>query len=107
MRYGTSSLLSYLNDLGWIDLRGSSFGNRRATVTVAGYSRIEEQITNVDPSQAFVAMWFGDSMNDVSRAEAAVEAVSATRVRTIGAQAAQLTGIEPVMRETTHLCRLV
>ena len=57
--------LSYLNDLGWIDLRGSSFGNRRVTVTVAGYNRVEEQRTNLDSSQAFVAMWFDDSMNDL------------------------------------------
>ena len=59
-----SYFLSYLNDLGWIDLRGSSFGSRRVTVTVAGYSRIEEQTTNVDSSQAFVAMWFHESTVD-------------------------------------------
>jgi len=37
----------------------------RGNLTVDGYKRIEEQIANIDSSQAFVAMWFDDSMNDV------------------------------------------
>lgn len=32
------------------------------TVTVAGYNRIADQQTNIDSSQAFIAMWFDDSM---------------------------------------------
>ena len=32
---------------------------------MAGYSRIEEQATNTDSSQAFVAMWFGKGMDEV------------------------------------------
>ena len=36
-----------------------------ATVSVDGYSRIADQVTNLDSSQAFVAMWFDDSMKDV------------------------------------------
>ena len=34
------------------------------TVTVDGYGRIAEQVANIDSSQAFVAMWFDDSMNE-------------------------------------------
>ena len=34
-------------------------------VTVAGYKRIEELETNVDSSQAFVAMWFDSQMEEV------------------------------------------
>ena len=33
-------------------------------VTVEGYSRIEETQVNADLSQAFVAMWFDDSMDE-------------------------------------------
>ena len=33
-----------------------------AKVTVEGHTRIAEQATNVDSSQAFVAMWFHNSM---------------------------------------------
>ena len=32
------------------------------TVTVRGYNRIADQQTNIDSSQAFIAMWFDDSM---------------------------------------------
>ena len=35
------------------------------TVTVDGYSRIADQATNVDTSQAFVAMWFDESMGEI------------------------------------------
>ena len=57
--------LYYLRDLGWIELGGTAFGSFRVTVTVTGYSRIEEQRTNLDSSQAFVAMWFDGSMDEV------------------------------------------
>ena len=38
-------------------------GSFTGTVTVEGYSQIAEQETNVDSSQAFIAMWFDDSMD--------------------------------------------
>ena len=56
--------LSYLKDLGLIGLGGSAFGSYIVTVTVDGYRQIEDQATNVDSSQAFVAMWFDESTND-------------------------------------------
>ena len=34
-------------------------------VTVEGYRRIAEQKVNLSSDQAFVAMWFDDSMNEV------------------------------------------
>ena len=34
-------------------------------VTVDGHSRIADQVTNVDSSQAFVAMWFDESLDSV------------------------------------------
>lgn len=54
----------YIDKKGWImhpHFIGSSFS---ATVTVEGYSRIAEQAVNAKSAQAFVAMWFDDSMAD-------------------------------------------
>ena len=47
-------------------LKGIMFagGGFEGTVTVNGYSRIAELEINVDSSQAFVAMWFDDSMSE-------------------------------------------
>ena len=47
--------ISYLEENGWIELRGSG-----AIVKVEGFSRVADQATNADSSQAFVAMWFDD-----------------------------------------------
>ena len=53
--------LKYLSQMGWLE--GQSSGNvYRGQVTVNGHNRIAEQKTIVDSSQAFVAMWFDDSM---------------------------------------------
>ncbi len=57
--------LSYLEERRWV--RGKRTGDRvswwlEAMLTVAGHARIEEQKVNLDSSQAFVAMWFDDSM---------------------------------------------
>ena len=54
--------LHYLEENGWIDGTRFSAGNVHGTVTVYGYNRIADQETNIDSSQAFVAMWFDDSM---------------------------------------------
>ena len=59
-------LLDYLRDRGW--LKGGLTlveydGQFEGMVTVAGHSRIAEQITNINASQAFVAMWFDKRMD--------------------------------------------
>ena len=56
--------LSYLEEMGWIRGRMLNRGFY-GTITVAGYSQVEEQRTNLDSSQGFVAMWFHESMNEV------------------------------------------
>ena len=55
----------YLKDMGLI--QGTNFQGLKFqdTVTVDGYARIADQATNVDSTQAFVAMWFDESMNTV------------------------------------------
>ena len=53
--------LSYLEDQGWVKVRQYA-GDCDVAITVAGYRRIEEQTSGIDSSQAFVAMWFHDSM---------------------------------------------
>lgn len=57
-------LLDYLRDAGWITLVGSATGWYIARITVLGHNRIAEQRASVDSSQAFIAMWFDDSMDD-------------------------------------------
>lgn len=57
--------LNYLQQNGWLQLNQFTDMDYLATVTVAGYSRIAEQETNLDSSQAFVAMWFGESMDEI------------------------------------------
>lgn len=71
-------LLDYLEEMGWIQ---GTFLNRRGIrwfrgkLTVAGYERIAELRTNPDSSQAFVAMWFDESMDQAfeSGIEPAIE----------------------------------
>ena len=68
-----SYFLEYLMKKNWlfsgdnVAIRG--FGGRNLPVvfevSVEGYSNIAEQAYNADSSQAFVAMWFDDSMNEV------------------------------------------
>ena len=63
--------LNYLEEEGWIQgKRLSSRGSRwfRGKLTVAGYERIAEQRAKLDSSQAFVAMWFNESMNQAFEA---------------------------------------
>ena len=54
-------LVGYLTDTGWLEQPG---GVQIVRVTVDGYRRIEEQKTAADPEQAFVAMWFDDTVLD-------------------------------------------
>ena len=58
-------LLVYLKDMDWVRGPGmTDQGIPFASITVEGYNRIGEQISNAGSFQVFVAMWFDDSMND-------------------------------------------
>ena len=56
-------LLNYLEEKEWIQYERSGDGWLRGQLTIAGYKRIAELRGNLDSSQAFVAMWFDESMN--------------------------------------------
>ena len=58
------SLDEYLEQNGWIGTvgRGSN-----VKVLVDGYSRVADLRTNLDSSQAFIAMWINDETNEVYR----------------------------------------
>ena len=58
-------LLKYLEGKGWVTVGTFEANFFTGYVTVEGHSRIEEVKVNADSSQAFVAMWFDESMNDV------------------------------------------
>jgi len=53
--------LIYLNSVGWVERMGQ---DNIVRVTLDGYRQIAEQKANADSSQAFVAMWFDDSVLD-------------------------------------------
>ena len=59
-------LVDYLEENGWVheSFKGSDviLRSRAYRVTVSGHVRIAEESTNADASQAFVAMWFDDSV---------------------------------------------
>lgn len=55
----THYLLKYLENVRWIETYSNVY-----RVTVDGYRKLAEIRTNLDSGQAFVAMWFGDEMND-------------------------------------------
>ena len=59
-------LSKYLHKNGWIDniLTFDGSVGPDAMVTVEGYRRLEEQRKSLDVSQAFIAMWFDDSMDE-------------------------------------------
>ena len=59
-----SYFLHYLTAIGYLDGTGNLAGGFQGVVTISGYSHIAELNVNVDSSQAFVAMWFDDSMTD-------------------------------------------
>ena len=55
-------LLEYLQERGWVTY---DFSNQSCTLTVEGYAHLAElEQKSVNSSQAFVAMWFDESMND-------------------------------------------
>ena len=57
-------LLDFLEQQGLV-ASDPTFGTHRISLTVPGFAHIAEQFTVSDSSQAFVAMWFHDSMNDL------------------------------------------
>ena len=57
-------LLTFLFEQNWLQGVSDEVGNISCTVTMAGYRRLAEQATDVDARQAFVAMWFDDSVNE-------------------------------------------
>ena len=65
-------LIDYMTQKGWLDFRPRvttvGFGEYEIPallrVTVDGRSRIAEQLVNIDSSQAFIAMWFDESMDE-------------------------------------------
>ena len=54
-------LLGYLKEHNWIRV----FNNEEIEITVAGYAKVQQQSTNLDSSQAFVAMWINPKMNSI------------------------------------------
>ena len=56
--------VDYLLDKGWVKGQRQGHGMGHFAVTIDGYSHIEDLETNVDSSQAFVAMWFDSSMSE-------------------------------------------
>ena len=59
--------LHYLEEKGFIKAIFFAGRNVSAMVTVDGYERIADQDANVDSAQAFVAMWFDDSMSEACK----------------------------------------
>ena len=58
-------LLDYLKQAGWIDGNFLANASFEGVLTVEGYSHIAEANSNVDSLQAFVAMWFEESMYEI------------------------------------------
>ena len=56
--------LNYLLEKGWIKGQREGYGTGQFTVTIDGYSHIADVTVSRDLSQAFVAMWFDESMNE-------------------------------------------
>ena len=57
-------LLEYLRELNFVNLE--DFGHvKNVTVTVQGHAHVADQSTSTNSSQAFVAMWFDNSMDAI------------------------------------------
>ena len=61
-------LLEYLEETGWVKGHRRTDGSFSEKLTVTGHQRIADQRANPDSSQAFVAMWFDDSMTEAYEA---------------------------------------
>ena len=69
----------YLQRHGWIQVPSGTMDTIAATVTVEGHIHIADRMRTTDSAQAFVAMWFDESM-----------------------KAAYSTGVEPALNETGY-----
>lgn len=57
-------LIQYAETMGWVQGNQYMGGGFQGRLTIHGYDLVAEQRTNVDSSQAFVAMWFDGSMSE-------------------------------------------
>ena len=57
-------LIDYLSHADFLEVTSHNGAGLTCRVTLEGYARIEEEITNRDISQAFVAMWFDKEMDE-------------------------------------------
>lgn len=65
----TKFLLGYLEEQGWMKDPGRDKHGGSVVVTVPGYAYLAElEKTAVDSKQAFIAMWFDDSMSEAREA---------------------------------------
>ena len=76
--------LRYLKEMEWVRI----YDNNEIEITVNGYTKVQQQITNHDSSQAFVAMWLGGDAEE----KAAYEKV----------EAAYEKGIVPAIRDAGY-----
>ena len=61
-------LFTYAKDMGWVDASTLALGEAPGCIAIPGRIHVEEQLGALGRSpQAFVAMWFDDSMDDVYR----------------------------------------
>ena len=60
-------LINYLSKRNFIEISNQSndYKGLEFSISVEGYRYIEQNITNPDSSQVFVAMWFGEEMNEI------------------------------------------
>ncbi len=60
-------LIDYLSEQNFIEILNytNDYEGITCRVTIDGYRRIEKNTMNPDSSQSFVAMWFGEQMNNV------------------------------------------
>ena len=56
--------IDYLEEQGWIAVTSGGGESVQVKVTIKGYSHIADVAVSRDLSQAFVAMWFSDEMNE-------------------------------------------
>lgn len=57
-------LIRYLEGRGWIRCQHTGGSMSLCTVTVDGYGHVAELATDLNASQAFIAMWFNESMKE-------------------------------------------
>ena len=77
-------LAKYLEERGWVrSVVGESYPSTIITVSVEGYSHIADLASEQDSAQCFVAMWFGEEVDDLYHQgiKPAIEAAGYTSMR--------------------------